>query len=293
VVIYSGIYKAEKYRKEAIEGCGASEFLEKPFSKSQLLRLIRQLTPSLQEQEDTVLNLDDAPVTLPPQPSTGDPLEVDSLFEARLQWRQEPEGQVESVMPGKVGRGTAEQDSGALDLTQLPEPDLELEIPDIQATVAATGSSGIYAASPISDLLEVLELEPEIHPSPPATSRALELFPVAAEPALEGESLLQIDLGDQKFPEDVYIDRMPELELESLVEEVRSLESRELSTSPTEAAEAETAPPAIPSSQEAWEPHFVSLSPPASPASHRVWFIVAGLLLLLIIGGALYLFIDQ
>jgi len=30
VIMFSGIYKAEKYRKEAIIGCGAVDFLEKP-----------------------------------------------------------------------------------------------------------------------------------------------------------------------------------------------------------------------------------------------------------------------
>src|SRR3972149_8581262 len=36
VIMYSAIYKAEKYRKEAIFGCGAIDFLEKPIPKWQL-----------------------------------------------------------------------------------------------------------------------------------------------------------------------------------------------------------------------------------------------------------------
>jgi DNA-binding response OmpR family regulator len=40
VIMYSAIYKADKYRKEAIAGCGALEFLDTPISKSQLMKVI-------------------------------------------------------------------------------------------------------------------------------------------------------------------------------------------------------------------------------------------------------------
>jgi len=43
VIMFSGIYKAEKYRKEAIIGCGAVDFLEKPLTKWQLLRVVKGL----------------------------------------------------------------------------------------------------------------------------------------------------------------------------------------------------------------------------------------------------------
>jgi PleD family two-component response regulator len=43
VIMFSGIYKAEKYRKEAIVGCGAVDFLEKPLTKWQLLRVVKGL----------------------------------------------------------------------------------------------------------------------------------------------------------------------------------------------------------------------------------------------------------
>ena len=43
VIMFSGIYKAEKYRKEAIVGCGAVDFLEKPLSKWQLLKVVKGL----------------------------------------------------------------------------------------------------------------------------------------------------------------------------------------------------------------------------------------------------------
>lgn len=43
VIMFSGIYKAEKYRKEAIVGCGAVDFLEKPLAKWQLLKVVKGL----------------------------------------------------------------------------------------------------------------------------------------------------------------------------------------------------------------------------------------------------------
>ena len=41
VIMFSAIYKAEKYRKEATIGCGAIEFLEKPLAKWQLIKVIK------------------------------------------------------------------------------------------------------------------------------------------------------------------------------------------------------------------------------------------------------------
>src|SRR5215510_12078946 len=43
VIMFSGIYKAEKYRKEAIVGCGAVDFLEKPLAKWQLMKVVKGL----------------------------------------------------------------------------------------------------------------------------------------------------------------------------------------------------------------------------------------------------------
>ncbi len=43
VIIYSNIYKAEKYRREATVVSGASEFLEKPLNKEHLVSLVGKL----------------------------------------------------------------------------------------------------------------------------------------------------------------------------------------------------------------------------------------------------------
>jgi DNA-binding response OmpR family regulator len=52
VIMFSGIYKAEKYRKEAILGCGAADFLEKPLVQAHLTKvvwtLLHQPQPSKQ-----------------------------------------------------------------------------------------------------------------------------------------------------------------------------------------------------------------------------------------------------
>ncbi len=95
VIMYSAIYKAEKYRKEAVSGCGALEFLDTPIPKWQLLKAVKaaftvvpigerelagQLTqPAIAGAEDSILALDE-PETRAADES-GDLLEVNPLFD--------------------------------------------------------------------------------------------------------------------------------------------------------------------------------------------------------------------
>jgi DNA-binding response OmpR family regulator len=95
VVMYSAIYKAEKYRKEAIFGCGAIDFLEKPIPKWQLLKVIKTAfseIPVSEVRDDGLANfpnvLDEAPgleATVPVEQTLGqseeDLLDVEALFE--------------------------------------------------------------------------------------------------------------------------------------------------------------------------------------------------------------------
>jgi DNA-binding response OmpR family regulator len=100
VIMFSGIYKAEKYRKEAIVGCGAMDFLEKPLVEAHLVKVVRnllcqqhpvkpepQLEPSPSQPE--VLLDDTEPISMmsligePELQIPGDPLDVDELFETR------------------------------------------------------------------------------------------------------------------------------------------------------------------------------------------------------------------
>lgn len=91
VIMYSAIYKGEKYQKEAVSGCGAREFLDKPIPKWQLLKAVRS---ALQEappvKSSAVMNLSSEARSATPAAvsgliqsvhDAGDLLEVDSLFD--------------------------------------------------------------------------------------------------------------------------------------------------------------------------------------------------------------------
>ena len=93
--MYSAIYKAEKYRKEAIFGCGAIDFLEKPIPKWQLMKVIKTAfseIPASEVKDEGLVDfpniLDEAsglaatiPVEQPVVQSDEDLLDVEALFE--------------------------------------------------------------------------------------------------------------------------------------------------------------------------------------------------------------------
>jgi DNA-binding response OmpR family regulator len=92
VIMFSGIYKAEKYRKEAIIGCGAVDFLEKPLAKWQMLKVIKSLFSEIScERPARQFQASDATSALEvrstPRPNEGqqsitdDLLQVEPLFE--------------------------------------------------------------------------------------------------------------------------------------------------------------------------------------------------------------------
>ncbi|HET6961258.1 MAG TPA: response regulator [Terriglobia bacterium] len=84
VIIYSAIYKGEKYQKEAVAGCGAAEFLDKPIPKWLLLKAVRSAlsepTPKKVAKEVEVAPLPGIDSVKSPQ-DWGDPLEIDALFD--------------------------------------------------------------------------------------------------------------------------------------------------------------------------------------------------------------------
>jgi len=84
VIIYSAIYKGEKYQKEAVSGCGAAEFLDKPIPKWLLLKAVRSAlsepTPKKVAKEVEVAPLPGIDSVKSPQ-DWGDPLEIDALFD--------------------------------------------------------------------------------------------------------------------------------------------------------------------------------------------------------------------
>ena len=89
VIMYSAIYKGEKYQKEAVSGCGAFEFLDKPIPRWQLLKSVRS---AFQDRPKPDQVTQPPPGAAPGSPSlagqtqtprdAGDLLGVDSLFDA-------------------------------------------------------------------------------------------------------------------------------------------------------------------------------------------------------------------
>ena len=89
VIMYSAIYKGEKYQKEAVSGCGAAEFLDKPIPKWLLLKAVRSAlsepTPKKAAVEDLAREVEVVPLpgidSVKPVHDSGDPLEIDTLFD--------------------------------------------------------------------------------------------------------------------------------------------------------------------------------------------------------------------
>jgi CheY-like chemotaxis protein len=89
VIMYSAIYKGEKYQKEAVSGCGAAEFLDKPIPRWQLLKAVRSAlsepapkrvaAENLPKDAGAVLSAETAAVK--PVHDWEDPLEVNALFD--------------------------------------------------------------------------------------------------------------------------------------------------------------------------------------------------------------------
>ena len=89
VIMYSAIYKGEKYQNEAVSGCGAAEFLDKPIPKWLLLKAVRSAlsepTPKKAAVDDLAKEVEVVPlpgiVSVKPVHDSGDPLEIDTLFD--------------------------------------------------------------------------------------------------------------------------------------------------------------------------------------------------------------------
>ncbi len=121
VIMFSGIYKAEKYRKEAIIGCGAVDFLERPLVKWQLLKVIKKAfseipsgkaAPQTQSAVTTGGLIPLPGNMIKPEPV---PLSKDDLLEIDLNF--------ERIMSGNAQSSpTALQDQAVLDGI-MPEPD--------------------------------------------------------------------------------------------------------------------------------------------------------------------------
>jgi len=89
VIMYSAIYKGEKYQNEAVSGCGAAEFLDKPIPKWLLLKAVRSALsepmPKKAAVDDLAKEVEVVPLpgidSVKPVHDWGDPLEIDTLFD--------------------------------------------------------------------------------------------------------------------------------------------------------------------------------------------------------------------
>ncbi|MFN8007183.1 MAG: response regulator [Terriglobia bacterium] len=115
VVMYSAIYKAEKYRKEAIFGCGAIDFLEKPIPKWQLMKVLQAAfseIPLSARKEEELLTLpteasgsvqqEHVPSVVPAATEVEEELlDVDTLFSSEPPMMD----QGQSAVPSRSGSG--------------------------------------------------------------------------------------------------------------------------------------------------------------------------------------------
>jgi DNA-binding response OmpR family regulator len=116
VIMFSEIYRAEKYRKEAIIGCGAVDFLEKPLVKAQLLRAIEHLfseIPSEKALRQTQIEFASKPAEIPSSiRQVGFSQEEDLLELNRL---------LETLSPSNSEINFAQKEPTILE-TSIPEP---------------------------------------------------------------------------------------------------------------------------------------------------------------------------
>jgi two-component system, OmpR family, alkaline phosphatase synthesis response regulator PhoP len=168
VIMFSGIYKAEKYRKEAIVGCGAVDFLEKPLAKWQLLKVVNGLfseIPAGPGGGPLELDVTQAPPatrssTLGSQTSSlalsDDLLEVESLLDSALPVGHQAGRVQEKKFP-------VIQDTDLLDLKTVSVNPLDQEL---EAAVDAVRTD-LDAASRLRDQRLVEEIEVDLFKAEP------------------------------------------------------------------------------------------------------------------------------
>ncbi len=120
VIMFSGIYKAEKYRKEAIVGCGAVEFLEKPLVQAHLTKVVRSLLSQ---------PLQPRPKTLPEPnlPESFSPVDVEAVQLVPLNPPLEEQSSAIDVLEmGDIGPGISPETILEIDSNDSPQESLVL-----------------------------------------------------------------------------------------------------------------------------------------------------------------------
>jgi CheY-like chemotaxis protein len=126
VIMYSDIYRAEKYRKEAMAGCGALEFLDQPVPKWQLMRAVKSSFSEIPIGIGSRTGLD----------SSGLPLE-DSAHPSLAK-----SSQIHVATEDPLGVARLFETAKPAPTASTPLPELEPQVPDHPAT-RPSSSSGI------------------------------------------------------------------------------------------------------------------------------------------------------
>ncbi len=269
VIMFSGIYKAEKYRKEAIVGCGALDFLEKPLVEAHLVKVVRNLLcqqhpvkpepqPEPSPRQTEVLLDDTDPISMtslmgePGLPLPGDLLDVNELFETR---RADPVLEIDPVVEWK-------------------EPALlEPVVREARAPLLPPDSKDEIEAALASILIDS-DREVQLRDQRIAEEIELEMAPVGLN-ILELEQVLEASPGASSG-------RNPgENEIIDL-EDKEPLNNSEVAADPASAEELSLGPetPEEPIEVAAAAPSFPSLTLDSKPSKNWIPFAIIALILL-------------
>jgi DNA-binding response OmpR family regulator len=226
VIMFSEIYKAEKYRKEAIIGCGAVDFLEKPLVKAQLLRAIENLfsqIPSGKAVTQTQIKSASASAEIACPSSevgagqAGDLLELNKLLETVSSCNsgmslapQEESTLLETTIlepgPYLIAPEGEDEIDAAVDAIRL-DLDAETRVPVQKAALEI--ETAFHLSRDGQDILEFdamqIQAVGKLRSQPPETVEIIELEVPLAKPGIEAAS----DLNRGKAP-----DRMADQEKE-------------------------------------------------------------------------------
>jgi DNA-binding response OmpR family regulator len=215
VIMFSEIYRAEKYRKEAIIGCGAVDFLEKPLVKGQLLKAIENLfseIPSRIAVTPTQIESATAPAEVPSSMrdvSIGqaeDLLELNRLLETlspsdseiNLTPQQEPtlfETIISEPGPYSVDPEQGDEIEAAVDAIRM-DLDLETKV-QVQKATQAVGAT-FHLPRDGQDILEFEAMQirgaENLQTQPVETVDIVELEVPLAKPGKE--QTLDLDRGE-------------------------------------------------------------------------------------------------
>lgn len=180
VIMYSEIYKAEKYRKEAMIRCGAAEFLDKPFPKWQLMKAIRSALSETPAQKANGT-----------PPSVSGPAGLDSSVLAR----EEPESKSVPAVEDLLEVDALFEDPQRIpEATPASTPDaivFEALVPESQTPLISNIDSAEIDAA--MDAFRI-DLEQEVRERDEALARQME-----EELLKEGQSVLEFEASPENI----------------------------------------------------------------------------------------------